>query len=358
MSVEIRCVSYSEDTRAAIDQMDAVFGPTFVRLFGDGIVSASFRDLVIFTSIMHPAAHLPADNRRGSYHKPTDTYCTSCRLDYADWVTPDWPLRVLGYGRAVTTAIMRIAKTRLTETERAALLDANERAISELLALPPDSVAPLLPICLVYYDSDRPGIHFGPAPGANDFSPAGFKYVEVKPEDAFSAAAQMPEREDSLPSIPRLFRRDQSGLHFYEAFPHNGQIAEHEGRCGIGGDNRFHDYKTPGEAAKIVTRLKSEAKTRGFRAIPHSRQKRLIVEYPVTANFADASEVDVRHALEDFLDDWTGRLGLGHCDGGSSGQGTMEVCCFVVDFDLAKTALEPVLADSDFKAYNRIYLET
>ncbi|MDI7776055.1 hypothetical protein [Asticcacaulis sp. EMRT-3] len=72
-------------------------------------------------------------------------------------------------------------------------------------------------------------------------------------------------------------------------------------------------------------------------------------------HFANTDEVDMRHALEVFLDDWTGRLGLGHCDGGSSGQGTMEVCCFVVDFDLAKAALEPILADSEFRTYRRIY---
>jgi hypothetical protein len=51
---------------------------------------------------------------------------------------------------------------------------------------------------------------------------------------------------------------------------------------------------------------------------------------------------------------WTG---LGHCDGGSIGSGTMEVCCFVVDFELAKQVVEKDLADTEFADYTRIYNE-
>jgi len=51
----------------------------------------------------------------------------------------------------------------------------------------------------------------------------------------------------------------------------------------------------------------------------------------------------------------TGWLGLGHCDGGSSGSGTMEVFCIVVDFALAKAALERELRDSPFAGFGRIY---
>ena len=43
--------------------------------------------------------------------------------------------------------------------------------------------------------------------------------------------------------------------------------------------------------------------------------------------------------------------------GGSIGSGTMEVCCFVVDFELAKTVIEADLKDTEFADFTRIYDE-
>ncbi len=359
VKIEVRCVSCGEDTREAIKQMDTAYGPVLARHLEELPTFSGFDDLSIFTSIMHPAAQLEPDNKRGSYYKLTRSYITSCRLEYRDWIKPDWEIRTQGYAASVKKAIGRIAKTRISETERQVLLHCADISAIEVLTSAPDLVVPLKPIWLVYYESsERPGIRFGDIPGMGDFAPPGVRYVEVKPEDAFLVAASMSAREESLPSIPRRFRRDEKGLHFYEAFLREDRVIEHEGLCGLGGENRFHHFELLGQAEKIVTNLMAEAKAKGYRSVPSSKQKRLIVEYPVMDHFADTDELDMRNALEEFLDDWTGRLGLGHCDGGSSGLGTMEVCCFVVDFKLAKAALEPILATSAFKDYSRIYCET
>ena len=50
-----------------------------------------------------------------------------------------------------------------------------------------------------------------------------------------------------------------------------------------------------------------------------------------------------------------GWSGIGHCDGGSNGMGTMEVACLVVDFDFAKKFIENKLENTEFSNYNRIY---
>ncbi|HYX51974.1 MAG TPA: hypothetical protein VE783_00880 [Candidatus Limnocylindrales bacterium] len=39
------------------------------------------------------------------------------------------------------------------------------------------------------------------------------------------------------------------------------------------------------------------------------------------------------------------------------GSGTMEVCCFVVDFEGAKAVIEADLAGTNFSNYTRIYDE-
>ena len=57
------------------------------------------------------------------------------------------------------------------------------------------------------------------------------------------------------------------------------------------------------------------------------------------------------------MNETLGWTGLGHCDGGSIGSGTMEACCFVVDFDIAKRVIEKDLAGSEFADFSRIFDE-
>ena len=63
------------------------------------------------------------------------------------------------------------------------------------------------------------------------------------------------------------------------------------------------------------------------------------------------------HELEDRMNETLGWTGLGNCDGGSIGSGTMEVCCFVVDFKTAKRVIEEDLKNTRFADYSRIYDE-
>ncbi|WP_244951636.1 hypothetical protein [Pseudoalteromonas luteoviolacea] len=57
------------------------------------------------------------------------------------------------------------------------------------------------------------------------------------------------------------------------------------------------------------------------------------------------------------MNETLGWTGLGHCDGGSIGSGTMEVCNYVVDFKVAKTVIENDLKGTEFENYTRIYDE-
>jgi hypothetical protein len=68
-------------------------------------------------------------------------------------------------------------------------------------------------------------------------------------------------------------------------------------------------------------------------------------------------DVEKRTRLQDKMDQVLGWTGLGHCDGGSIGSGTMEVCCYVIDFNIAKTVIEQSLKGTEFANYTRIYNE-
>jgi hypothetical protein len=57
------------------------------------------------------------------------------------------------------------------------------------------------------------------------------------------------------------------------------------------------------------------------------------------------------------MNETLGWTGLGHCDGGSIGSGSMEVCCLVVDAEIAKQTILSDLKDTEFSDYSRIYEE-
>ena len=98
------------------------------------------------------------------------------------------------------------------------------------------------------------------------------------------------------------------------------------------------------------------ARSAGFAEFDDDDLRILLIEYRIdgVGNSADLSK---RHALEDRMNEVLGWVGLGHCDGGSIGAGTMEVCCRVIDFELARTAIEADLAGSTFSDYSRIFDE-
>jgi hypothetical protein len=81
-----------------------------------------------------------------------------------------------------------------------------------------------------------------------------------------------------------------------------------------------------------------------------------MIEYKVDGMGTDAN-LQKRRALQNRMDHVLGWVGIGECDGGSIGSGTMEVCCFVVDFYIAKAVIEANLKGTEFDDYERIYEE-
>jgi hypothetical protein len=167
--------------------------------------------------------------------------------------------------------------------------------------------------------------------------------------------SRLPEYEaPEEPPMFKLYRRDEGRLHYREAWAHHGEVIEHHGACGTEGETRNHPYGTPAEARRIRAALKAAARAENYRPIAPSRHRRLVVELPIE-DFGDAADIVLRHTLEDFLNNRLGWLGLGHCDGGSMGSGTMEVFCFVVDMAVAREAVARELKGLDLPAEPRMY---
>lgn len=94
----------------------------------------------------------------------------------------------------------------------------------------------------------------------------------------------------------------------------------------------------------------------GFAPIDQEDHAVLIIEYAIEG-MGSRVDLEKRHRLEDRMNELLGWTGLGACDGGSIGSGTMEVCVYVVDFELSKNVIEADLVGTEFSNFTKIYDE-
>jgi hypothetical protein len=307
--------------------------------------------LCIGVTVSHPTM-LSSSSGRRSYSKSIGTYFVSVPVDYALFVSRSWDKRTDAFADAIKKASMRVPKSRITESERSMLNELVEQSRSIVRRSPPANVHEVKAIQIHLDESSRPlRVDYAPLPSM----PSSAHVIEVLPGADLSAwlrtSMAAPTGEVS---ISKLYKRDDGRLHYYETWRADGPVIEHWGVCGERGRVREHPVAGDLEAKEIVKKLRKQAKANGFRALPQSRHAMLTVEYPIDG-FGHDSDLSRRHEIEGFLDQQTGWMGLGHCDGGSTGAGTMEVFCAVVDFDIAKAALERELSASPHGNYQRIY---
>lgn len=154
----------------------------------------------------------------------------------------------------------------------------------------------------------------------------------------------------------KLYKRTDGALRYHEAWCDEGTITEHWGVVGEQGESREHRLTKGEDEEDGILRVLQPAIGQGFASIEIEDHAILLIEYEIEG-FGTKRELEKRHALQRRMDETLGWTGLGACDGGSSGSGTMEVCCYVVDFDVAKRVIEADLRDTEFADYTRIYRE-
>lgn len=155
----------------------------------------------------------------------------------------------------------------------------------------------------------------------------------------------------------KLYKRIGDILHYHEAWVAGRKIIEHWGVAGERGESAEHQFPKKADPETAVAEVLGSAVAQGYVPIDEIGESTLLIEYAVEG-FGTPADLKKRHALEDRMNEALGWTGLGNCDGGSVGSGTMEVCCFVADFELAKRIIEANLAGTKFANFTRIYDES
>jgi hypothetical protein len=156
----------------------------------------------------------------------------------------------------------------------------------------------------------------------------------------------------------KLYKRRNDGVLLYnEAWLNGAEVIEHFGQAGTRGDTRTHKADARLNDDENVARVLTAAIKDGFTELDADDHRVLLVEYSVVG-WGSTADLEKRHELENRLNETLGWTGLGHVDGGSIGSGTMEVCCIVVDLEVARKVIETDLRNTKFANYTRIYDES
>jgi hypothetical protein len=153
----------------------------------------------------------------------------------------------------------------------------------------------------------------------------------------------------------KLYKLIDNKLNYWETWDNDDKSAiVHWGVVG----QRGQDKKVKGglfsNFRNVVQKEINERLKEGYAEFEEDSLVFLEVEY-VIDGFGTEEDLDKRHRLEERLNELLGWTGLGHVDGGSIGSGTMEAGCVVVEFDMAKRAIEEDLKDTESSNYSRIF---
>jgi hypothetical protein len=155
----------------------------------------------------------------------------------------------------------------------------------------------------------------------------------------------------------KLYKKIDSELQYWESWEDDKTSATiHWGKVGQKGESKTIKSSFFSGFQKVLKKEVDRITREGFKEIPHDEHVTLLIEYPVNG-MGTPEDLNKRHTLQDRMQETLGWTGLGFCDGGSIGSGTMEVCCFVVDFEIAKKVIETDLIGTEFENFTRIYDE-
>lgn len=154
----------------------------------------------------------------------------------------------------------------------------------------------------------------------------------------------------------KLYRLSEEPKEYWETWENDGVHFVHWGILGTRGQTKELRSTFLKKAEAVIQKEIDQKVAEGFHPVDLDDHYTLLIEYAV-AGMGSGDDVGKRHRLEDRMNETLGWTGLGHCDGGSIGSGTMEACCMVVDFEIAEKVIKEDLQTTEFQDYTRIYDE-
>ncbi len=167
------------------------------------------------------------------------------------------------------------------------------------------------------------------------------------PQAPAATAANDPVDVDALLPFTPLYRGKGTSRAFaflwVESDKRGAELVRLRETVGVAATRDASAFASESKATKALRDELQRALDDGYRPLDDDDWRTLVAECAV-AGFGTAADAKERHALEDALDVFLRERGLGWCDGGSIGSGTMEIACFVESYPRARRLVAAFLA--------------
>ena len=154
----------------------------------------------------------------------------------------------------------------------------------------------------------------------------------------------------------KLYKLSEESKCYWETWGNGNSHTVHWGVLGTTGESKELESPDRDKVREFIQEEVDQKIAEGYQVVDAEDHFILLIEYEVVG-MGTVQDVEKRHRLQERMDETLGWTGLGNCDGGSIGSGTMEVCCFVVDYEIAQKVIEEDLTGTEFENFTRIYDE-
>lgn len=136
----------------------------------------------------------------------------------------------------------------------------------------------------------------------------------------------------------KLYRTKSGVKEYWEAWATPSEITIHWGK--LGEDGRTRELSaTPGiNPNETIERESKPLRAAGFKALKRTERHSVVIQYQIPGQ-GSSGDLDKRIKVEELMNDRLGWTGLGHCDGGDIGSGSMNIFCYVADIEIAESVI-------------------
>lgn len=135
----------------------------------------------------------------------------------------------------------------------------------------------------------------------------------------------------------KVYRTVNGVTEFWESWNEKGEAFVRSGKVGETAEIRKYSMKDPRQASEIIKAVERVEK-QGFTAREMDDFIQIVIHYRL-ARWGSSEDHARRVRIEELMNDCLVPTGLGYCDGGDIGSGTINIFCEVVD----AAAAEPII---------------
>jgi hypothetical protein len=135
--------------------------------------------------------------------------------------------------------------------------------------------------------------------------------------------------------VLKLYRTRGDVTEYWEAWTTAKDVTIHWGKVGEVGETRELPHEVGLHPSEIIKRESKPHRAAGFRPRKIDELHCVIIQYKIEGH-GNVADHDRRVQVEELINECLGWTGLGHCDGGDIGSGSMNVFCYVVDLVIAQ----------------------